>query len=79
MKQLPTMTNKLISNLSCDETEFNKASITYEAALKNSGYQRTLKFKKPSKNTRQNQNSFIDISQEITALERYSTKAIIYS
>ena len=38
MKQLPSMTNKRISNLFCDETEFNKAKITYETALKNNGY-----------------------------------------
>ena len=50
------MTNKGISNLSCEETEFNKAKITYKTALKNSGYQRTLKFEKPSQNIRQNRN-----------------------
>ena len=52
IKQLPSMTNKRISSLSCDKTELNKAKITYETALKNSGYQATLKFDKPSKNTR---------------------------
>ena len=50
------MTNKRISSLSCDETEFNKAKITYETALKNSGYQATLKFEKTSQNTRRNRN-----------------------
>ena len=48
IEQLPSMTNKRISNLSYDETEFNKAKITYETVLKNSGYQTTLKFEKPS-------------------------------
>ena len=33
---------------------YNKAKITYETALKNSGYQTTLKFQKPSQNTRRN-------------------------
>ena len=28
IKQLPSMTNKRISSLSCDKTEFNKAKIT---------------------------------------------------
>ena len=56
MKQLLPMTNKRISSLSCDETEFNKAKITYETALKNSGYQATLNFVKPSQNTRRKQN-----------------------
>ena len=39
IKQLPSMTNKRISSLSCDETEFNKAKIMYEMVLKKSGYQ----------------------------------------
>ena len=56
IKQLPSMTNKRISSLSCDETEFNKAKITYETALKNSGYQATLKFEKTFQNSRRNQN-----------------------
>ena len=56
IKQLPSMTNKRISSLSCDETEFNKAKIKYKTALKISGYQATLKFKKPSQNTRRNRN-----------------------
>ena len=56
IKQLPSMTKKCISSLSCDETKFNKAKIMYETALKNSGYQATLKFKKSSKNTRRNLN-----------------------
>ena len=56
IKQLPSMTNKRISSLSCDETEFSKAKITYETALKNSGYQATLKFEKTSQNTRRNRN-----------------------
>ena len=38
IKQLPLMTNKRISSLPCDEIEFNKGKITYETALKNSGY-----------------------------------------
>ena len=37
IKQLPLMTNKRISSLPCDEIEFNKAKITHETALKNSG------------------------------------------
>ena len=56
IKQLPSMTNKRISSLSCGETKFNKAKITYETALKNSGYKATVKFKKTSQNTRRNRN-----------------------
>ena len=54
--QLPSMTNKCISSLSCDKTEFKKAKITYETTLKNSEYQVTLKFEKKSLSTRQNRN-----------------------
>ena len=56
IKQLPSMTNKRISNLSFDEIEFDKAKITYETALKNSGYKTTLKFGKTFQNTRRNRN-----------------------
>ena len=54
IKQLPSMTNKHISRLSCNETEFKKANIMYKMTLKNSGYQATLKFEKPSQNTSRN-------------------------
>ena len=54
IKQLPSVTNKRISSLSCDENEFNKAKITYEMTFENSGYQATLKFEKTSQNTRRN-------------------------
>ena len=47
---------KRFSSISFHETEFNKAKITYETALRNSGYQATLKFEKPSQNTRRNRN-----------------------
>ena len=56
IKQLLSMTNKSISNLSCDEIEFNKAKITCEMALKNSGYKATLKFEKTFQNRRRNRN-----------------------
>ena len=83
IKELLSMINKRTSNLSCDENEFNKAKIGYEMALKSSGYQTTLKFEKPPQNTRRNRNrkviwfnpplnSFVNISLEILALERYS-------
>ena len=52
--KIPVMTNKRMSSLSCDKTDFNKAKITYETVLKNSGYQATLKLEKSSQNTRRN-------------------------
>ena len=49
------MTNKVFQTYR-DETDLNIAKITYERALKNNGYQTTLKLKKPSQNLRRNQN-----------------------
>ena len=53
------MTNKRISSLSYDKIHFKKAKITYETALKNSGYRATLKFEKSFQNTRRNQNRMV--------------------
>ena len=38
------MVNKRISDLSCDEQEFDKAKTVYEAALKSSGHRENMKF-----------------------------------
>ena len=50
------MTNRIISNLSYGETDFNKAKITYKMPIKKSGYQTTLKFEEPFQNTTWNRN-----------------------
>ena len=50
------MTNKRISNLSCNEHEFNKAKALYESALKNSGFNYSMKFEAPVENARRNRN-----------------------
>ena len=55
-KQLPLMTNRRISNLSCNENEFNKAKPIYESALKNSGFNYSMKFEAPVANTRRKRN-----------------------
>ena len=55
-KQLPSMTNRRISNLPCNENEFNKAKPLYESALKNSGFIYSMKFEAPVENTRRNRN-----------------------
>ena len=55
-KQLPSMTNRRISNLSCNENEFNKAKPLYELALKNSGFNYSMKFEAPVESTRRNRN-----------------------
>ena len=56
IKQLRLMTNKRISNLSCNEHEFNKAKALYESALKNSGFNYSMKFEAPVENARRNRN-----------------------
>ena len=55
-KQLPSMTNRCISNLSCNENEFSKTKPLYESALKNRKLVCSMKFKAPVENTRQNRN-----------------------
>ena len=53
VKQLPKMVNKRISDLSCDESAFNNAKVTYELALKYSGYKSEMKFDR-QQSTRKN-------------------------
>ena len=38
------MFNKIISDLSCDESAFNNAKVTYELALKHSRYKSEIKY-----------------------------------
>ena len=56
IKQLPSMTNKCISSMSCHENEFNKAKPFYESALKSSGFNYSIKFEAPVENARGNRN-----------------------
>ena len=56
IKQLPSMINKRISNLPCNEHEFNKAKPLYESALKSSGFNYSMKFEAHVKNARRNRN-----------------------
>ena len=50
------MTNKRVSNLSCNENECNKAKPLYESALKSSGFNCSMKFEAPVENARRNRN-----------------------
>ena len=50
------MTNRRTPNLSCNENEFSKDKPLYESALKNSGFNYSMKFKAPVENTRRNRN-----------------------
>ena len=52
IKQLPLMTNKRISNLSCNEHEFSKAKPLYESAPKSSGFDYSMEFEAPVENAR---------------------------
>ena len=56
IKQLPSMVSRRISNLSCNENEFNKAKPLHESALKNSGFNYSMKFEAPVENARGNRN-----------------------
>ena len=44
IQQLPSMIEKRLLTLSCDENEFNKAKEQYESALRQGGYNAELKF-----------------------------------
>ena len=44
LKQIPTMTSKRLSSLSCDENEFKKVASEYELVLKNSGFNEKLNY-----------------------------------
>ena len=44
IKNLPTMIERRISDISCNEEEFDKAKAPYSEALKKSGYSHELKF-----------------------------------
>ena len=56
IKQLLLITNRLTSNLSCNENELNKAKPLYESVLKNSRVDSSVKFEPPVKNARPNRN-----------------------
>ena len=50
--RLPKLIEQRISELSCDQEEFNKAKPEYEAALRNSGHTATLTYKQPRRKQR---------------------------
>ena len=55
-KQLPDSINRRISDISCNEEEFNKAKTTYDDALKSSGYTASLSYNKHRQNDRPSRN-----------------------
>ena len=54
--ELPRMINDRLSSLSCDEEAFNKSKNLYESALKDSGYQHSLKFEPQRSRKKRNRN-----------------------
>ena len=54
IKELPKMMNERLSELSCNQEEFNKAKPLYEEALSESNYKVSLKFEKPQYNIKRN-------------------------
>ena len=54
IKELPKRINKRLSELSCNQEEFNKAMSFYEEALSESNYKASLQFEKPQYNTNRN-------------------------
>ena len=46
IKDLPNMVNKRLSDLSCNEQEFNKAKPLYENALQDNGFNTSIKYAK---------------------------------
>ena len=57
LKELPKAINKRISDISCNENVFNNAKITYEKALKNSGFTEGFTYIKPDNLTNINPRS----------------------
>jgi len=51
IKQLPTMIEKRLSNIFCDQNELKKAEPTYQQALAKSGYSHPLKFQSANQQT----------------------------
>lgn len=44
LKEIPSMINNRLSNLSCNQHEFDKCKDTYQTSLEDSGYNTTLKY-----------------------------------
>ena len=56
IKDLPNMVNKRLSDLPCNEEEFNKANALYENALKDSGFNTSTKYAKDEAKSNRNRN-----------------------
>ena len=54
IKELPNMINKRISDLSCNEEEFDKAKGVYETALRDSGHHPNFKYERQKRNKTRN-------------------------
>ena len=54
LKQLPKSINRRISDLSCDQVEFDKTAPLYNDALKSSGFTQPLSYIEPKQNNNKN-------------------------
>ena len=54
LKQLPKSINRRISDLSCDQVEFDKTAPLYNDALKSSGFTQPLSYIEPKQNNNMN-------------------------
>ena len=74
IKEIPNMINKRISEISCDEEQFEKAKPMYEKALENSGYKAKLKYVPKAPNPRRNRKSqIIRFNPPLIGVELYKT------
>ena len=56
LKQIPNSVNKRLSTISCDKEHFDKAKITYENALRNSGHVPNLKYEQTKEKKKRTRN-----------------------
>ena len=73
IKQLPDNISRRISNLSCNETEFNKTKPIYENALKSCGLTHTLTYNNQGPPTRTRKNVHVQARTRTSTLRKKKT------
>ena len=56
LKQIPVMTGKRLTNLSCNKEEFDKAAVEYQEVLKKSGFKEKLSYVPANQQNRRQRN-----------------------
>ena len=67
IKQIPSMINKRVSDISCDSDHFNKAAPDYNTALKNSGFNESIKYSRSQLTQRNRKRQIIWFNPPFTA------------